>query len=131
MCIGYMGHTHAEPMVTEYPAVHVVDSLLYSILHCTYMHVHTVEPPNKGDFGDNINSAVVSFVERLSSFGGSNACIRTIGKTAVGTLTCVLCREVYYTVSLSRRVHYRRVYCNIYLLCLDLPSTRTHAYMYL
>ena len=27
----------------------------------------TVEPPNKGHFGDNINSAVVSFVERLSS----------------------------------------------------------------
>ena len=129
MCIGYMGHTHAEPMVTEYPAV--LDSLLYCILHCTYMHVHTVEPPNKGHFGDNINSAVVSFVERLSSFGGSNACIRTIGKTVVGTLTCVLCREVYYTVSLSRSVHYRRVYCNIYLLCLDLPSTRTHAYMYL
>ena len=28
-------------------------------------------PPNKGHFGDNINSAVVSFVERLSSFGDS------------------------------------------------------------
>ena len=28
---------------------------------------NTVEPPNKGHFGDNINSAVVSFVERLSS----------------------------------------------------------------
>ena len=26
-----------------------------------------MEPPNKGHFGDNINSAVVSFVERLSS----------------------------------------------------------------
>ena len=25
-----------------------------------------------------------------------------------GTLNCVLSREVYYTVSLSRRVHYRR-----------------------
>ena len=28
---------------------------------------YTVEPPNKGHFGDNINSDVVSFVERLSS----------------------------------------------------------------
>ena len=28
---------------------------------------YTVEPPNKGHFGDNINSAVMSFVERLSS----------------------------------------------------------------
>ena len=27
----------------------------------------TVEPPNKGHVGDNINSAVVSFVVRLSS----------------------------------------------------------------
>ena len=31
-----------------------------------YSHI-TVEPPNKGHVGDNNNSAVVSFVERLSS----------------------------------------------------------------
>ena len=43
----------------------------------------TVEPPNKGHYGYNINSAVVSFAERLSSFGGSK-CIRTIGKTIFG-----------------------------------------------
>ena len=36
-----------------------------------------MEPLNKGHIGDNINSAVSSFVERLSSFGGSK-CIRTI-----------------------------------------------------
>ena len=29
----------------------------------------TVEPPNKGHFGDNINSAVLSLIERLSSSG--------------------------------------------------------------
>ena len=34
----------------------------------------------------------MSFVERLSSFGGSK-CIRTIGKQIFGTLTCVLCIE--------------------------------------
>ena len=28
---------------------------------------YTVQPLNKGHFGDNINSAVLSFVERLSS----------------------------------------------------------------
>ena len=40
-----------------------------------------MEPPNKGHFGDNINinSAVVSFVERLSSFKVKN----------FGALTCV------------------------------------------
>ena len=31
----------------------------------------TVEPPNKGHFGDNINSADLFFVERFSSLGGS------------------------------------------------------------
>ena len=43
-------------------------------------------------------------------FGGSK-CIRTIGKQNFGTSTCVLCREVYYIVSLSRRVHYQRFHC--------------------
>ena len=38
-------------------SVIIVQCILYS----------SVEPPNKGHFGDNINSAVVSFVERLSS----------------------------------------------------------------
>ena len=28
---------------------------------------NTVEPLNKGHFGDNINSAVLSFIEKLSS----------------------------------------------------------------
>ena len=45
------------------------------------LHVYTVEPPNKGHVGDNINSAVVSFVERLSSFG----CSKCIGKQILGT----------------------------------------------
>ena len=35
------------------------------------MYVHTVEPLNKGQFGDIINSADLFFVERLSSLGGS------------------------------------------------------------
>ena len=64
--------------------------------NCTHTcRASTVEPPNIGHVGDNINSAVVSFVERLSSFGDSKR-IRTIGKTIFGTLNCVLCREVYY-----------------------------------
>ena len=67
-----------------------------------------VEPPNKGHVGDNINSAVVSFL-------GGSKCIRTIGKQIFGTLTCVLCREVYYVVSLSRRVHYRRFHCILFI----------------
>ena len=84
-----------------------VSERLYSVYYKVYR-----EPPNKGHVRDNINSAVVSFVERLSSFGGSK-CIRTtcLGKQFFGTLNCVLYREVYYTVSLSWRVHYRRFHC--------------------
>ena len=43
------------------------------------------KPPNKGHVGDNINSAVLSFVERLSSFAGCPKCIRAIGRTIFGT----------------------------------------------
>ena len=42
--------------------------------------ITTVEPLNKGHIGNNINSAVLSFVERLSSFGGSKYYIRAIYK---------------------------------------------------
>ena len=70
----------------------------------------TVEPPNKGQVGDNINSAVLSFIERLSSFRGSK-CTKTIGHVIFGTSNSVLCREAYYTVSLFRRVHYQRFHC--------------------
>ena len=83
-------------------------------------HKNTVEPPNKGHVGDNINSAVVFFVERLSSFGDLK-CIRSIGKHSFWTLNCVLCREVYYTVSLSRRVHYR---------CIHAPIDCSHSTLY-
>ena len=66
-----------------------------------------MEPPNKGHVGDNINSDVLSFIERLSSLRGSK-CTKNIGHVAIifGTLNGVL-RS--YTVSLFRRVHYRRL----------------------
>ena len=83
-----------------------------------------MEPPNKGYFGDNINSAVLSFVESGSK------CITTIGKQIFGTLTRVLCREVYYTVSLSRRVHYRRFYC-IRTKDVKSPTHIKHVYNYM
>ena len=41
--------------------------IIISACNIMYRHIITVEPPNKGHFGDNINSAVVCFVERLSS----------------------------------------------------------------
>ena len=66
--------------------------------------MNTVEPPNNGHVGDNINSAVLSFIEKLSSFRGS----KSTGHVICGTSNSVLCREV----SLFRRVHYRRFHCN-------------------
>ena len=60
-----------------------------------YMYVgyasYTVQSPSEGHVLDNINSVALSFVERLSSLGGSQ-CI-------VGAPSCVLCTEVFCTVS--------------------------------
>ena len=58
-----------------------------------------VEPPNKGHIGDSINSVVLSFIERLSSFRGSQ-CTKNIDRGFN-----------YYTVSLLQRVHYWRFQC--------------------
>ena len=43
--------------------------IMYILCASTYYRSQnsTVEPLNKGHVGDNLNSAVVSFVERLSS----------------------------------------------------------------
>ena len=38
-----------------------------TLLCYSQVYLYTVEPPNKGHFGDNINSAVLSLIERLSS----------------------------------------------------------------
>ena len=74
---------------------------------CKHESLYTVGPLNKGHIEGNINSAVLSFIERLSSFRGSKC---TIGHVIFGTSNSVLCREVYYTVSLFRRLHYWPLY---------------------
>ena len=51
-----------------------------------------MESLNKGHVGDNINSVVLSFIERWFS------CIKIMGKVIFGTLSNVLNREVYYRV---------------------------------
>ena len=62
-----------------------------------------------------IYTAVVSFVKRLSSLRRFKMYLK-YRETNFGTMACVLCREVYYTVSLSRRVHYRRFHCIVLIL---------------
>ena len=69
-------------------------------MHGKYMHKNTVEPPNKGHVGDNINSTVLSFIERLSSFRSSQ-CIKTIEKVIFGTLSNAFCRGILYSAPIS------------------------------
>ena len=95
LCFGpwpilWLGHRKYKPLL------HINDYITHIIYEVSY----TVKLPNKGHFGDNINSAVVSFWR-----------FKNYRETNFGTLNCVLCREVYYTVSLSQRVHYRRFHC--------------------
>ena len=45
--------------------------ILNIIVHRLLYSGNTVEPPSKGHVGDNINLAVLSFIERLFSFRGS------------------------------------------------------------
>ena len=40
--------------------------IIMLLLYYPFVHT-TVKPPNKGHFGNNINSSLLSFVERLSS----------------------------------------------------------------
>ena len=68
-----------------------------------------MEPLNIGHFGTNITLANVPMV---SSLGGSK-CIENIGMISFGTLSCVLCIKVYYTVSLFGRDHYQRFHCRM------------------
>ena len=53
---------------------------------------------------DALRQLHLFFMKRLSSLGGAK-CIWTIGRHYFGTSSCVLCREVYYTVSLFGRFH--------------------------
>ena len=56
-----------------------------------------MEPPNKGHVGDNINSAVLSFVHKEVVLLSELEVQNVLELTIFGTLTSVLCREVYYT----------------------------------
>ena len=56
----------------------------------------TLEPLNKGHVGDNINSAVLSFVESLSSFGGPKCIKAILWRIIFATSTFVLCRKVVF-----------------------------------
>ena len=63
----------------------------HSLTNITCAIYFIEEPPNKGHFGDNINSDVLSLTERLSSFWTFS---ESIGKVIFGIPSSVLCREV-------------------------------------
>ena len=51
-----------------------------------------VEPPNKGHFGNNINSVVFVLCREVDFFWGVKS-TETIGSKHLGTSSGVLCRE--------------------------------------
>ena len=66
--------------------------------------VCTVRPPNKGHFWNDVNSSYFcSLYTEVYPFGR----IKMYCRNYTGTLSCVLSREVYCTVSLFGRVHIR------------------------
>ena len=74
--------THAVGVSTST----TIDTLTYATGYVDniYGTTHTataavlVEPPNKGHFGDSMNSADLFFVERFSSLGGSKCIVGII-----------------------------------------------------
>ena len=75
------------------PCHHGNNELLRSLTNVNLLPVYqllllTVEPPNKGHIDlrrdSDINTAVLSFVERLSSFRGSQ-CVETIGRVILAS----------------------------------------------
>ena len=73
-----------------------------------------MEPLDKEHFGDDINLGDLFFVERFSSLGGSKCIVRIILGRSVSH---VLCREVYYTVSSFGRDSYGRFHYLKFLPC--------------
>ena len=54
-----------------------------------------MEPPNKGHIGDNINSAVLSFIERLSSYTFNLVCVYIINQIWIVGLQSVISMQSY------------------------------------
>ena len=76
-----------QPQLNQTTSVCNMSTQYYIYAATIYMYVYrptTVEPPNKGHIGDNINSAVLSFIEVL----------KPIGHVIFGTSNSILCREV-------------------------------------
>ena len=76
----------------------------------------TVKPSNKGHIGDNVYSHVLSLVERLSFYQRFKIIVLLLYNYRkpkfLDPKNCPPYREVFNTVSLSRRVHCRRFHCN-------------------
>ena len=78
---------------------------------------YTVKPPNKGHVGDNITAHALSCVYReIVLFSDTE---QIFGLRELSTVERFL---IQCTVSLSRRVHYRRFHCTYYRENLMNPS---------
>ena len=72
---------------------------------CVYCFQHYSGSSKIRYFGDDINSGDLFFIERFPFWEVQMQYIILIVLTQ--SKGCVLCREVYYSVSLFGRVHYR------------------------
>ena len=94
---------------------------------CVYIisHIITVNPLNKGHVRDNINSHAFSLVDRLSSSRRFKLYCYYRETKFSGPRT-VHCREVFNTVSLSRRIHYQRFHCIYIIIMLCMCTCNTY-----
>ena len=135
-CTHIHTHTCARKRTHQDRYVHVLWSLLLvtpvyrecALCPCVYVHMfvyesefnNTVEPPNKGHFGDWHKFSWFVLCREIIPFGRFKMYCRNY----TGTVSRVLCREVYYTVSSSGRVHYQR-----FTVCLHCHvSCRVHIF---
>ena len=82
------------------------------ILHQCILECNAVKHLNKGRFGQYIFSCCVLFREVVLFLKVQNV-LNYWETNYLGPSKSILCREVYYFVSLSQRFHYQMFYCSL------------------
>ena len=102
---------HSFPM--RYSELSVIERfLLFKVFVIRGSIVCTVGPLNKGHFWNDVNFGYFcSLYTEVCLF----CRIKMYCWNYTGTISCVLCREVYCTVSLFGRVHYQRFHCIMFI----------------
>ena len=91
---------------SNYSCIHIMGQLVCVHTYTAYMHIVccTVKTPNEGHLEYDINISYFVLCREVFHFGS----LKMYCRNYTGTISHVLCREVYYTVSSFGRVHYQR-----------------------